>query len=176
MDISNYVYTQSLIVGCCFKLYCIYSSSVTAYYVVCLAKKLSQLVAQPLTAEEDTALCNYLEENPALTCQELLVMFHIQRSRYVEAIRVNRQLNERQRTLHDPQVWERSDRRNAIVNGIARSLPSCLKNLAQTFPTTLPPHHASQQLQCMNFILTVLYFNIFFNRSAATTNVNDCCP
>ena len=97
------------------------------------------LVPLSLTAEEDAALCSYLGEHPSLSCQELLVMFHIQQSRYVEAIRVNRQLNERQRTLHDPQVWERSDRRNAIVNGIARSLPNCLRNLAETNPTTIQP-------------------------------------
>ena len=114
-----------------------------------VAKKLNMLISQSLTAEEDMALCSYLEENPSLTCQELLVMLHIQRSRYVEAIRVNRQLNERQRTLHDPQVWERSDRRNAIVNGIARSLPDCIKSLAQTDSTVIQPQYPSQPMQSM---------------------------
>jgi len=111
------------------------------------------LTSQSFTAEEDMALCSYLENHPSLACQELLVMFHIQRSRYVEAIRVNRQLNERQRTLHDSQVWERSEERNAIVNGIARSLPGCLKNLAQTHPAALQPHYPSQQTLCMKFQL-----------------------
>ena len=92
-------------------------------------------------------------------------MLHIQRSRYVEAIRVNRQLNERQRTLHDPQVWERSDRRNAIVNGIAKSLPDCIKNLAQTDPTTIHPRHPSQPTQCMKLSLKLLVCLICFSNS-----------
>ena len=151
---------QFLVVECCF-----------TDYILCLAKKLSKLIGLPLTVEEDMALCSYLEENPALTCQELLVMFHVQRSRYVEAIRVNRQLNERQRTLHDPQVWERSERRNNIINGIARSLPSCLKNLAQTFPTTIPPHHPSQQESTYEILLHRILHVISFNRST-TANVD----
>ena len=104
-----------------------------------LAKKLSLLVSQLLTAEEDAALCNYLEEHRSLCCQELLVMFHLQRSRYIDAIRTNAQLNERMRTLHDPQVWERSASRNAIVDGFARALPACLRNLALNQPTQPQP-------------------------------------
>ncbi|XP_065890104.1 protein ELYS-like isoform X2 [Dysidea avara] len=103
------------------------------------AKKLSLLVTQLLTTEEDAALCDYLEEHPSLCCLELLVMFHLQRSRYIDAIRTNAQLNKRMRTLHDPQVWERSARRNAIVDGFARALPACLRNLALNQPTQPPP-------------------------------------
>lgn len=96
-------------------------------------------MSQLLTAEEDAALCDYLEEHPSLCCLELLVMFHLQRSRYIDAIRTNAQLNERMRTLHDPQVWERSASRNAIVDGFARSLPACLRNLALNQITQPPP-------------------------------------
>ena len=111
------------------------------------------LASQSLTAEEDAALCSYLEDNPSLACQELLVMFHIQRSRYVEAQRVNRQLNERQRTVHDPQVWERSDRRNAIVNGLAGRLPGCIKSLAQTDPAIIQSQYPPRSTQCMKLYL-----------------------
>ena len=142
-----------------------------------VAKKLSLLISQSLTAEEDTALCSYLEDNPSLTCQELLVMLHIQRSRYVEAIRVNRQLNDRQRTLHDPQVWKRSDRRNAIVEGISKCLPDCIKSLAQTDPTAIQPRYPSQPTQCMKLYLKLHYFTLltFVFSSSAAADVNSCC-
>lgn len=152
-------------------MHCILVTNNYIYFYA--AKKLSMLTSQSLTVEEDMALCNYLEDHPSLACQELLVMLHIQRSRYVEAIRVNRQLNERQRTLHDSQVWERSDRRNAIVNGIARSLPGCLKNLAQTRPAALQPHYPSQQTLCMKLQLKSHILFIIFN-SSTTANVYSC--
>ena len=138
-----------------------------------IAKKLSMLASQSLTAEEDAALCSYLEDNPSLVCQELLVMFHIQRSRYVEAVRVNRQLNERQRTVHDPQVWVRSDKRNAIVNGLARRLPGCIQSLAQTDPTIIRSQHPPRSTQCMNLYLK-LNIQFFLVNSSATANVNSC--
>ena len=118
------------------------------------AKKLSLLVTQLLTTEEDAALCDYLEEHPSLCCLELLVMFHLQRSRYIDAIRTNAQLNKRMRTLHDPQVWERSARRNAIVDGFARALPACLRNLALNQPTQPPP---LLPVPCMYIDVVMLY-------------------
>ena len=122
------------------------------------AKKLSLLVTQLLTAEEDAALCDYLKEHPSLCCLELLVMFHLQRSRYIDAIRTNAQLNERIRTLHDPQVWERSATRNAIVDGFARALPPCLSNLANQ--PTQPPRTPSLPVPCMCIDVVMLLYGL----------------
>ena len=72
---------QFLVVECCF-----------TDYILCLAKKLSNLIGLLLTIEEDTALCSYPEENPAPGCLELLMMFHTQHSRYV---------NKQQRSMAD---------------------------------------------------------------------------
>ena len=62
------------------------------------AKSVDQLLQLPFTEDEEHHLVSYLRTSSELSAQELLVMYYLQRSRFVEAIRLNNKIR------HTPRV------------------------------------------------------------------------
>lgn len=61
---------------------------------ICKAKTVDQLLQLPLTDQEEKHLIEYLSTTTEAYGKELLVMYYLQRARYVEAIRLNEKLKQ----------------------------------------------------------------------------------
>ena len=61
-------------------------------WFVVAAKMVDQLLQMPLSEEEERHLVEYLKTSRESNSSELLVMYYLQRSRFIEAIRLNNKL------------------------------------------------------------------------------------
>ncbi|XP_041377682.1 protein ELYS-like [Gigantopelta aegis] len=95
-------------------------------------KLLDQLLQLPLNEVEEHHLVEFLSQNTEY--QEILVMYYLQRARFIEAIRLNEKLRQGAMSEKNSLVRERSSTRNLIVDGFARLLPESQRKLIQENP------------------------------------------
>eukprot|EP00117_Sycon_ciliatum_P040691 scpid20526/ scgid29860/ Protein ELYS; Protein MEL-28; xELYS len=115
-----------------------------------LLHKLSQL---PLTDDEEHVWVEFLENSDSAPLTELLVMFYLQRARYVEAIR----LNDKLLAISDYADSEARDRaivREAIVQGYCKALPLVQHQLA-TDQTRMPSKSKSADICPVPLSMTI---------------------
>ena len=90
-----------------------------------VVKRVDQLLLLPLADDEESALVSQLRARNDTQAQELLVLHFLQRSRVVEASRLNARLRQQPTSgsaAHAPT-------RSSIVDGFQRSLPSVQRKL-----------------------------------------------
>ncbi|XP_064642421.1 protein ELYS-like isoform X2 [Lineus longissimus] len=92
-------------------------------------KTVDKLLQLSLDGVEERHLVQYLKESTEPNSLELLVMYYLQRARYVEAIRLNEKLKARVMLETDPLAKERAIARNTIVDGYFRILPEVQRKL-----------------------------------------------
>ena len=108
----------------------------TCTHVRCLcassAKNVDQLLQLPFSDSEEAQLLAYLSTNQDSVSQELLVMYYLQRSRFIEAIRLNKRLRQSGGLTSEAQqlTSTRALTRNSIVDGYERVLPRVQRKLA----------------------------------------------
>ncbi|XP_077998282.1 protein ELYS-like [Glandiceps talaboti] len=93
-------------------------------------KTVDNLLKLPFSQLEESALSSYLKESTEANSKELLVMHHLQRARYVEAIRMNESLKHSLMSESDGRARDRASARNAIVDSYARLLPQVQRKMA----------------------------------------------
>ncbi|XP_071506406.1 protein ELYS-like [Diadema antillarum] len=94
-------------------------------------KTMDQLLRLPFDDVEESLLERYLQETTEPNSKELLVMHYLQRTRFVDAIRLNQTL--RQQAMmgdSDPLARERTSARNIITESYVNVLPRVQRRLA----------------------------------------------
>ncbi|XP_029651707.1 protein ELYS isoform X1 [Octopus sinensis] len=86
-------------------------------------KILGQLMKLPLTEAEEKWLENYLMASPELNSKEALVVYYLQRARYVDAIRLNEKLKSKDMSSLSEREKNMTSTRNIIVRNCLKLLP-----------------------------------------------------
>ena len=94
------------------------------------AKMVDALLQLPLSDEEEKHLVEYLKTTHESGAAELLVLYYLQRSRFIEAIRLNSRLKHSSLSDLDPGARDRAATRNAIVDCYHAVLPRVQRRLA----------------------------------------------
>ncbi|CAH1774002.1 unnamed protein product [Owenia fusiformis] len=98
-------------------------------------KMIDSLLQLPMNDVEERQLIGYLQETKEPNSKEILIMHYLQRSRYVDAIRLNERVKQTGLNEADVSARERAAARNAIVSCYSNVLPTVQRKL--TFGTEL---------------------------------------
>ncbi|KAG8233674.1 hypothetical protein J437_LFUL014116 [Ladona fulva] len=95
-------------------------------------KQLRWVLQNSLTSAEEDGLMAFLSSQNDAKAQELRVMYYLQRSRVIEALRINDDVKpkKKDKTLDGGRASSLKTVRDAIVNGYASALPSVTRRLA----------------------------------------------
>ncbi|GAB6023281.1 Protein ELYS [Chamberlinius hualienensis] len=85
----------------------------------------------PYNTTEESSLVKFMSSNSDPKVRELLVIYHLQRSHFIEALQLNDQLNADSMHVTDPSAKERAATRNAIIEGYSRVYPNIQLELAK---------------------------------------------
>ncbi|XP_078697453.1 protein ELYS-like [Branchiostoma floridae x Branchiostoma belcheri] len=102
-----------------------------------------KLLQLPFDDVEQKCLVKYLQESPEPNSAELLLVFYLQRGRFVDAVRLNDLLKQDVMMEHDAQAQQRSATRNAILETYMRLLPGVQRKLS------FGPEQAAPRTQLM---------------------------
>eukprot|EP00058_Branchiostoma_floridae_P005603 XP_002591091.1 hypothetical protein BRAFLDRAFT_108700 [Branchiostoma floridae] len=99
-----------------------------------------KLLQLPFDDVEQKSLVKYLQASPEPNSAELLLVFYLQRGRFVDAVRLNDLLKQDVMMEHDAQAQQRAATRNAIIDTYMRLLPGVQRKLSfgpeQSVPRT----------------------------------------
>ena len=102
------------------------------------AHNVDQLLQLPFSADEESQLLTYLSTNHDPVSHELLVMYYLQRSRFIDAIRFNARLRHgsvaSDASAQHVTSSSRALTRNSIVAGYERVLPWVQRKFAGFAP------------------------------------------
>ncbi|XP_066297242.1 protein ELYS-like [Branchiostoma lanceolatum] len=89
-----------------------------------------KLLQLPFDDVEQKSLVKYLQDSPEPNSAELLLVFYLQRGRFVDAVRLNDLLKQDVMMEHDAQAQLRAATRNAIIETYMRLLPGVQRKLS----------------------------------------------